>query len=99
MPVVDGLNALLDGKTAREAFEAELAQYDCYAEVEDDELVKSCIEFNRDNAVLLGDENAKIRPRPRIAFPIPPPPLPPHLPSAILALPLLSLLPAIPPPP
>lgn len=75
MPVVNSINGLLDGKTSREAFDIELAQYDCYAEVEEDELIKSCIEFNRDNAVLLGDGGAKIRPRPRITLPIPPPPI------------------------
>ncbi len=83
MPVIDGLNALLDGKSAREALDVELEGYSRNAEAEDDELVKACLEFNRDNAVLLGDENAKIRARPRIMFPFPPPPL---LPSSILGL-------------
>ena len=55
MPVVDSINALLDGKTCREALEVELAGYSRNAEVEEDELVKSCLEFNRDNAVLLGN--------------------------------------------
>jgi len=80
MPVVDGLNALLDGKICREAFRIEMEGYSRNAEVEEEELVKSCLEFNRDNAVLLGDQNAKIRPRPGLLLPfriIPPPPLPP----------------------
>ena len=78
MPVIAGLNVLLDGKTAQEALDTELAQYDCYAEIEEDELIKSCIEFNRGNAVLLGDPEARIRPRPGLLLPfrlIPPPPL------------------------
>jgi len=78
LPVIGGLNALLDGKTAQEALDTELTQYDCYAEIEEDELIKSCIEFNRDNAVLLGDPEARIRPRPGLLLPfrlIPPPPL------------------------
>ena len=75
MPVVDGLNALLDGKTSREAFSIELEGYTRNAELEEDELIKACLEFNRDNAILLGDESAKVRARPRIILPIPPPPI------------------------
>ena len=75
MPVIDGLNALLDGKTAREAFQIELDGYSRNAATEDDELIKSCLEFNHNNAVLLGDPEARIRARPRIIFPIPPPPI------------------------
>jgi len=78
MPVVDGLNALLDGKTAKEAFEVELEGYLRNASVEENELLRSCLEFNHDNAVLLGDENARIRTRPPMPLPfrlIPPPPL------------------------
>ena len=83
MPVIDGLNALLDGKSARESLDIELEGYSRNIEIEEDELIKSCLEFNRDNAILLGDEGAKIRARPRIMFPFPPPPLPP---SSILGL-------------
>ncbi|MBA7680848.1 hypothetical protein ES703_89169 [subsurface metagenome] len=78
MPVVDGLNALLDGKSAKEALDIELEGYSRNAEVEEDELVKACLEFNRSNAVLLGAGSAKIRARPQLALPfklIPPPPL------------------------
>ena len=80
MPVVDSINCLLDGKTCREAIEKEKDGYSRNAEVEEDELIKSCLEFNRDNSVLLGDQNAKIRPRLGLPLPfkiIPPPPLPP----------------------
>jgi len=78
MPVIDELNALLDGKSAREALDIELEGYSRNAEVEEDELVKACIEFNRSNAILLGDGGASIRARPSLALPfrlIPPPPL------------------------
>ena len=78
MPVIDGLNALLDGKTCREALEIELEGYSRNAEVEEDELVKSCLEFNRDNAILLGTPEARVRARPKLALPfqlIPPPPM------------------------
>ncbi|MBA7568762.1 hypothetical protein ES708_10496 [subsurface metagenome] len=77
MPVVNSINALLDGKTAREAFGIELNGYTSNAEAEEDELIKSCIEFNHDNAVLLGDPQARVTARPQIRLPIPPPPLPP----------------------
>jgi len=78
MPVVDGINALLDGKTAQEAFDIELEGYSRNASVEEDELIKACLEFNRDNAVLLGNGGASIGARPQLALPfklIPPPPI------------------------
>ncbi|HUV52314.1 MAG TPA: hypothetical protein VMW64_04480 [Dehalococcoidia bacterium] len=78
MPVVDSLNALLDGKTCREAFQIELDGYSRNAEVEEDELAKSCLEFNRENAVLLGDPAGRVRKRPKLPLPfrlVPPPPL------------------------
>jgi len=75
MPVIDGLNALLDGKTCREALETELEGYTRNAEVEEDELVKACLEFNRDNAVLLGNPTTRVRARPKITLPLPPPPI------------------------
>ena len=78
MPVIDSINALLDGKTAREAFEIELEGYTRNAEAEEDELIRSCLDFNKSNAILLGDESARIRARPPLFFPfriIPPPPI------------------------
>lgn len=75
LPVVDGINALLDGKICQEALEIEKNGYSRNAEVEEDELVKMCLEFNKDNVVLLGDPEARVRPRPKITLPIPPPPL------------------------
>ena len=76
-PIADCLNILLDGKTAGEAYSTMLEELSRNAEIEEDELIKACLEFNRDNAVLLGDGSAKIRARPGISFPFPPPPLPP----------------------
>lgn len=78
MPVVDGLNTLLDGKTCREALEIEKNGYTRNAEVEEDELIKSCLEFNRDNAILLGATEAQIRTRLKLPLPfqlVPPPPI------------------------
>jgi len=75
MPVIDGINALLDGKAAGEAMQIELGGYLRNAEVEEDELIKSCLEFNYKNAILLGDPQARVRARPRIILPFPPPPI------------------------
>ena len=78
MPVIDSTNALLDGKTSEEAFYIEIDGYLRNAAAEEDEMVKSLLEFNRKNAVLLGDGSAKVRARPPLALPfklIPPPPL------------------------
>lgn len=78
MPVVDSLNTLLDGKTCQEAIEIEKNGYSRNAEVEEDELLKACLEFNRDNAVLLGDLEGRVRARPKLPLPfrlVPPPPI------------------------
>jgi len=78
IPVIDGLNALLDGNTTREALDIELEGYTRNAEAEEDELIKACIEFNIDNAVLLGNPEARVRARPGLAPPFrifPPPPI------------------------
>lgn len=75
IPVMDGLNALLDGATCREALDIELEGYSRNAETESDELIRSCLLFNRDNAILLGSVEARVRERPKIRFPIGPPPI------------------------
>ena len=78
MPVINCVNAVLDGRTTGEAFGILIEGLSENAEVEEDELVKSCIEFNISNAVLLGDENARVRARPPMLLPfrlIPPPPI------------------------
>jgi hypothetical protein len=74
MPVVDGLNTLLDGKTAKESLDVETQGYLKNAAAEEDSLVKSCLGFNYVNAVLLGDTSARVRSRPNIIIPLPPPP-------------------------
>lgn len=75
MPVINGINALLDGETSTAALNVELDEYLANAAVEEDELIKSCINFNRRNAVLLGNPEARVRARPRIILPIAPPPI------------------------
>jgi len=75
MPAIEGINSLLDGETTKRAYDAQLEAYRRYAQSEEDELIQSLIEFNRDNAVLLGDGGASIRARPKITLPLPPPPL------------------------
>lgn len=79
LPVVCSMHLILDGKTNQESFDAELEGLSINAEKEEDELIKSCLEFDRDNAVLLGDGEARVKARPKISFPIPPPPLIPLL--------------------
>lgn len=74
MPVIDGLNALLDGKTAQESFDIEREGYTRNAAAEEDDLIKSCLGFNYENAVLLGEPTAHVRRRPNITIPFPPPP-------------------------
>jgi len=75
LPVVDSINAILDGKTNQEAFKIEQDGFSANIAKEEDELVRSCLEFDRDNAVSLGEPSAHIIRRPRITLPIPPPPL------------------------
>ncbi len=76
-PITDCVNTLLDGKTTQEAFDVLIADLSANAAIEDDELVKSCILFNKKHAVLLGNPGATVRKRPSITLPIGPPPLPP----------------------
>lgn len=75
LPVMQCVNMVLDGQPVGEAYTAMLSSFDENAAAEEDELIKSCIQFNRKNAVLLGDSDAKIRATPKIKFPIPPPPI------------------------
>lgn len=85
-PITDCLNIILDGKAVGEAYSTMLEELSANAEVEEDELIKSCLEFNRDNSTLLGNPEARIAKRPPMPLPfklIPPPPLPP---SNILGL-------------
>lgn len=76
-PITDCVNTILDGKTVKEGYNLLLEGLFKNTLVEEDELVRACIEFNKRNAVLLGDSQATVRRRPPISFPIGPPPLPP----------------------
>lgn len=76
-PITDCVNTILDGKQVQEAFNTLIAGLTENAEVEEDELTRDCILFDKTNAVLLGNPEATVRSRPRIVFPIGPPPLPP----------------------
>ncbi|MBA7663708.1 hypothetical protein ES703_71755 [subsurface metagenome] len=76
-PITDCVNIILDGRPVEEAYDTMLEELSRNAEVEEDELVKACLEFNRSNAILIGDGGASIRARPSLALPfrlIPPPP-------------------------
>ena len=75
MPVIDSINALLSGKTVKEALDIELEGYRRNAEMEEDELIRSLLEFNMANAILLGDGGVSVSPRPNIILPFPPPPI------------------------
>jgi hypothetical protein len=74
-PVMDSINALLSGATAEEAHQIEIAGYQANAAEEDDELIRSLINFNLKNSVLLGEGGARVSARPNILLPIPPPPI------------------------
>jgi len=75
MPVTSCVNAVLDGKTTGEAFNVLTEQLACNAEIEEDDLIRSCINFNKKNAVLLGSPEARVAARPKIVLPLPPPPI------------------------
>jgi hypothetical protein len=82
MPVITAINLILDGQTSKVAFDAEIAEFEKNILAETNDIVKSCLEFNRDHAIMLGDPNARVRRRPGLALPFrlfPPPPLPPVL--------------------
>ncbi len=74
MPVIDSLQALLDGKTCGEAMAIEQAGFQTNAQnAADFPLLQSSIEFIQQHAVLLGNPSATVRKRPRISLPAPPP--------------------------
>jgi len=75
MPITNCVNAVLDGKTTGEAFNILTEQLACNAEIEEDDLIRSCINFNKKNAVLLGSPEARVVARPKIVLPLPPPPI------------------------
>jgi len=78
IPITNCVNTVMDGKTTGKAFSVLIEGLSRNAEVEEDELIRSCILFNKQNAVLLGDDRATIRARLPLALPfkmVPPPPL------------------------
>lgn len=75
IPVTNCVNTVLDGKTTGEALEVLTDGLSKSAMAEEDELIISCLNFNRKNATLLGDAQARVEPRPRVILPIPPPPI------------------------
>jgi len=74
MPVVDGLNHLLDGGSNLEAYEIEVEGYKRAIEDEEDELARSFLVHNLNHFICLGDPEARISRRPRIRLPLAPPP-------------------------
>jgi hypothetical protein len=75
LPIIDGIHVLLDGGTTQESLDTEKASYLYSMEYTDSELIRACLQFNHDHAILLGDPNATVTPRPQISFPFGPPPL------------------------
>jgi hypothetical protein len=73
MPIVNSVHALLDGATCEEAFQIEYTGYIENIALTDSPMVQSCLEFNAKHAMLFGDPEARIRRRPRISLPPPPP--------------------------
>lgn len=75
MPLTSCVNTVLDGRTTGEAFSVLIADLSRNALAEGDDLIRSCIKFNERNAALLGDSAARVKARPKITLPIPPPPI------------------------
>jgi hypothetical protein len=73
-PIISSLQALLDGQTCAEAFAIEQAGFlENAAASSDFPLLRDCLTFNAAHSIILGDETATVRPRPRISLPPPPP--------------------------
>ena len=60
MPPVKGINALLDGKTNKEAYDVEMEAWQEQIDLEEDPEMKSILEHNRNSFIMLGDPEAKI---------------------------------------
>jgi hypothetical protein len=81
LPIIDCLQALLDGKPCGEAYAIEQAGYTANAQANDQgqgpvgdfDLLQSCLAYNAQHSILLGDPAATIHPRPKINLPAPPP--------------------------
>lgn len=74
-PIIDSLQALLDGKTCEEALAVEKAGDLNNMSMTDFPFLQLCLAFNARHSILLGDPNATVKPRPHFMPPIPPPPL------------------------
>ena len=78
LPITSCVNTILDGKTTGEAFNTMQEYFSRNAALEEDDLIRSCINFNQKNAVLLGCPEARVTARPPLPLPfslIPPPPI------------------------
>ena len=75
MPIIAGLNCLLDGGTAGESLAVEKAGYLRNMDNAGRSFTRSILKFNYDHAVLFGDPNAMITARPHFTIPFSPPPL------------------------
>lgn len=75
MPIIDSLQALLDGQSCGEAMAIERNGYFNNGQLTDSPFLRSCLDFNQQHTVIIGDSNATIKPRHRFYTPIPPPPL------------------------
>lgn len=73
MPMVSGIEALLDGKSCGEALQVEKSAYIANLQATDFLFIKACLLFNELHAVLLGDASATVKRRPRVSLPPPPP--------------------------
>jgi hypothetical protein len=73
MPIIDGINTLLDGATAAESLSVEKAGYEANLLKTDSQMVQACLLFNLAHTMMAGDPAATIERRPRIFLPPPPP--------------------------
>lgn len=75
MPMVDGLNFLLDGNSISQSLSVERQSYQKMIDDDPDLLSRSLLKFNLVNDIILGDQKAVVSKRPEIPFLISPPPL------------------------
>jgi hypothetical protein len=73
IPIIQGINVLLDGGTAQESLDVEKAGYLQNMENAGSELMFSLLKWDYDHTMLIGNPNATISPRPNIHIPFPPP--------------------------
>jgi len=61
LPPMKGIKALLEGKTNKEAYEIEYAEFTKNIEREEDPEIAAILMHDRDHLVMLGDPNAKLK--------------------------------------